>query len=510
MGSVRRLAKIPIHARFKAGGRPEQRARRQVTMQLPLAKIAEILGSPHPTSEQTARGYSIDSRKIEPGQLFFAIRGRRFDGHEFVPDVLENGAAGAVVERGFWESSSPEIRRLLVPVQDTTEALQRLARGVRRLWAGRVVAITGSTGKTTTKEMIAALLSTRYLVLKSKGNLNNDYGLPLALLGLEVSHQVAVVELAMSAPGEIARLAQLAEPEVGVVTNVAPAHLQFFDSVDAIAKAKRELIEDIKGRGERGTAVLNFDDARVRRFAEGFAGTVLTFGLGEGVMFRATDIKRQAGGGSRFHVKGPAMEGEFSLSLPGLHNVENALAALAASSIFELPVDLLQQALGDFRNLSQRGEILTLPGNILVLDDCYNSNPRAMERMIETLAGWPGAERRIAVAGEMLELGPTSPELHRRVGKKLAESGIDWLVAVQGEAKGFLEGAIEAGMDAQKAVFFEEASGAARYCQRLLKSGDVMLVKGSRGVNLETVIELLKNSLSNPSDVRSEVPGRMV
>ncbi|HVA00729.1 MAG TPA: UDP-N-acetylmuramoyl-tripeptide--D-alanyl-D-alanine ligase [Terriglobia bacterium] len=479
-------------------------------MQLPLGKIAEILGSPHPTSDRTAGGYSIDSRQIEAAQLFFAIRGRRFDGHEFVPDALDRGAAGAVVERGFWESSSPEIRQSLIPVQDTTAALQRLARAVRRLWAGRVIAITGSTGKTTTKEMIAALLASRYSVLKSRGNLNNFYGLPLVLLGLEASHEVAVVELAMSAPGEIARLAWIAEPEVGVVTNVAPAHLQFFDSVDSIAKAKRELIEGLKTRGGSGTAVLNFDDARVRNFAEGFEGSVLTFGLGDGAMFRATQVQRLPAGGSRFRVKGPELQAEFTLPLPGGHNVENALAALAAVSAFEVPVASLQQTLGNFKNLSQRGEILTLPGNILVLDDCYNSNPRAMERMIETLAGWPGTERRIVVAGEMLELGLTSPELHRKVGRKLAESGIDWLVAVQGDARFILQGALEAGMKAQRAVFFADASAAGRYCQKLLKAGDVMLVKGSRGVNLETVIELLKNSLSDPSGVCSEAPGRTV
>ena len=479
-------------------------------MQLPLAKIAEILGSPHPTSEQTARGYSIDSRHLQPGQLFFAIRGRRFDGHEFVPDVLERQAAGAVVERGFWENSSPGIRQTLIPVQDTTAALQRLARAVRRLWAGRVIAITGSTGKTTTKEILAALLASRYSVLKTRGNLNNFYGLPLVLLGLEPSHEVAVVELAMSAPGEIRRLARIAEPEIGVVTNVAPVHLQSFNSVDAIAMAKRELIQELKSHGGHTTAVLNFDDSRVRKFAQGFEGTVLTFGLEQGAIFRATDVQRTPAGGSRFRIEGPKLEADFNLPLPGDHNVENALAALAAASLFEVPVASLQQALANFKNLSQRGEILTLPGNILVLDDCYNSNPRAMERMIETLAGWPGAVRRIAVAGEMLELGPTSPELHRKIGKKLGESRIDALVAVQGDARFILEGALEAGLDADKGVFFEDASAAGRYCQNLLKAGDVMLVKASRGVNLETVIELLKNSLRDPSGACSESPGRTV
>ncbi|HUZ45770.1 MAG TPA: UDP-N-acetylmuramoyl-tripeptide--D-alanyl-D-alanine ligase [Terriglobia bacterium] len=476
-------------------------------MQLPLDKIAQIVGSPHPTSGRVAKGYSIDSRRVKPDELFFAVRGRRFDGHEFVPDALEIGAAGAVVERKFWESSSPEIRESLIPVADTTEALQRLARGVRRLWAGRLVAITGSMGKTTTKEMIAALLSSHLSVHKSPGNLNNFYGLPLALLDLESRHQAAVVELAMSAPGEIARLAGIAEPDIGVVTNVAPAHLEFFDSVDSIARAKRELIDNLHTRRGSGVAVLNFDDERVRKFAEGFEGTVVTYGLGDGAMFRATKVQKSQDGGSSFRVKGPGLDAEFTVLLPGVHNVENALAALAAASVFELPVESLQQAFGDFKNLSQRGEILTLSGNIVVLDDCYNSNPRAMERMIEMLAGWEGAGRRIAVAGEMLELGSSSPELHRQVGRKLAEMGIERLIAVQGDARFFLEGAVEAGMAPEDAMFFADASAAGAYCQTLLKAGDAVLVKGSRGVNLEKVIELLKISRSSAC---SGIPGKRV
>jgi UDP-N-acetylmuramoyl-tripeptide--D-alanyl-D-alanine ligase len=479
-------------------------------MQLPLGKVAEILGSSCPACDGVARGYSIDSRTLESGQLFFAIRGQRLDAHEFVPEVLERGAAGAVVEKEFWEKASPVIRESLIPVEDTTEALQRLACGIRRLWGGRLIAVTGSTGKTTTKEMIAALLSTRFTVHKSRGNLNNFYGLPLALAGLEAQEQVAVVELAMSAPGEIAHLAKIAEADVGVVTNVAPAHLEFFESVDAIAKAKRELIENLSARGGSAIAVLNFDDERVRTFAEGFNGSVVTFGQSDGAMFRAAEVRRNAEGGSSFHVQGPNLDAEFTLPLPGGHNVENALAALAASSSFEVPVESARRALGSFKNLPQRGEILTLPGNILVINDCYNSNPRAMERLIETLGGWPGAKRRIVVAGEMLELGPTSPELHRRIGRKLAETAIDALVAVQGDARFFLEGALEAGMDARHAVFFPDARAAGEYCRSLLRAGDVALVKGSRGVNLEKVVELLKNSTGSHSGVGSGIPRRAV
>lgn len=478
-------------------------------MFLPLARVAELLGSFEPAADGLVQGCSIDSRRIRPGRLFFAIRGLRLDGHEFVDAALDRGAVGAVVESGFRDRSPASMRPRLIPVKDTTAALQTLARHVRRQWGGRLIAVTGSMGKTTTKEMIAALLAARFRVLKSQGNLNNHFGLPLGLLALEESHEVAVMELAMSAPGEIARLAQIAEPDVGVVTNVGPVHLEFFDSVDSIAAAKRELIENLSHRGGKPTAVLNFDDARVRKFAEGFDGTVVTFGLGEGALFRATGIQPYENG-SRFHLSGPRSGGEFTLALPGVHNVENALAALAAASTCGLDAGTLGPALAGFKNLAQRSEIFTLPGPITILNDCYNSSPRAMERMIETLAGWKDARRRIVVAGEMLELGATSPEWHRKIGRKLAGCGIDRLVAVQGNARFIREGAIEAGMDPDEAVFFPSASLAAECCKGLLQPGDVVLVKGSRGVNLEKVTELLTETGSDTSGTCREVPERMV
>jgi UDP-N-acetylmuramoyl-tripeptide--D-alanyl-D-alanine ligase len=390
-------------------------------------------------------------------------------------------------------------------VDDTRSALQTLAREVRRRWGKRLIAVTGSTGKSTTKEMIAAILSGRFRVLRSPGNLNNDFGVPLALLGLEPEHDVAVLELGMSAAGEIARLARIAEPEVGVVTNVAPVHLQFFDSVDAIARAKRELIDYLATRGEAATAVLNADDERVRRFAEGFPGRVVTFGFSPNADVRATNLRWSNASRSVFSASLRGVSVELSLSLPGRHNVENALAALAASStLTHLDPQRVAAALAGFQNLHQRSEILTLPDGVTVVNDCYNSNPLAMARMLETLAGWPDALRRIVVAGEMLELGPASPELHREVGRQCAERGIDWLVAVQGDARYMLEGALAAGMPASHTLFFADAHLAAEYCRSLIAPGDVLLVKGSRGVHLESVIELLRRQ---DSGARSSGPG---
>jgi UDP-N-acetylmuramoyl-tripeptide--D-alanyl-D-alanine ligase len=469
-----------------------------------MGEVAAFLGASCGLKDRPVQGYSIDSRSILPGQLFFALRGPRFDGHQFVRQALDRAAAGAVVEEAFCASAPVEWRPALLAVADTRSALQTLAREVRRKWGKRLLAVTGSTGKSTTKEMIAAILSRRLRVLRSPGNMNNDFGLPLTLLGLEPEHDVAVVELAMSAAGEIARLARLAEPEVGVVTNVAPAHLQFFDSVDAIARAKRELIDYLAAAGPGTVAVLNEDDERVRKFAEGFPGRVLTFGFSEQADVRATAVIVDKGLISTIKCNSPNWRADFTLPLPGRHNVENALAAIAASSVFDILPEDIRQALADFQNLHQRSEILKLPGEVTVINDCYNSNPLAMERMLEVLAAWPGARRRVLVAGEMLELGPSSPELHRGVGRKCASSGVAWVIAVQGDARFFVEGAVEGGIPPSRGRFFPDAQSAGEFCQTLIAPGDVILVKGSRGVHLETVIEVLKRQKSGVRSQESE------
>ncbi len=475
-------------------------------MELSLAEVAAILGTSCGARERRAESYSIDSRTVSPGQLFFAIRGRKRDGHQFVWQALERGATGAVVEQAFFEQAPADRASILLAVRDTTKALQSLAHQVRQKWGKQVIAVTGSTGKTSTKELIATLLATRFSVHKSPGNLNNDYGLPLALLALEPGHDLAVIELAMSAPGEIARLARLASPETGVVTNVAPVHLEFFDSVDSIARAKRELIDNLSapsGLPVSPTAVLNYDDSRVRQFARGFPGRVVTFGFDPGADVRGFELSRAGTAGVEFRVEGRGLDGLFSLLLPGRHNAQNALAALAVASLFEIPGVKLRSALASFQNLPLRGEILTLPANVTLVNDSYNSNPLAMESMLETLAGWPGARRRIVVAGEMLELGPTSPEWHRAIGRKCAASAVDWLLAVEGNARFMLEGATSAGLPPERAQFFVGAEQAAEYCRKLLEPGDVVLVKGSRGVHLEKVIELL---VARPSKTLGSEP----
>jgi len=409
-----------------------------------------------------------------------------------VAAAFEGGAAGAVVESDWAAAAPAALAPALVPVRDTVAALQELGRAVRRKWSRPVIAVTGSTGKTTTKELLAAVLAERYRVHKSAGNLNNHLGVPLALLALESSHEVAVLELGMSHAGEIARLAGLALPAIGVVTNVAPVHLEFFESLDGIAAAKRELIENLVSPA---TAILNYDDERVRSFRTGFKGRVATCGFDPGADFRATGFRLAAdsGGGvvSVFRARGPDFDAELRLPLPGRHNVENALPALAVGRLLGVPPGSIAAALAGFAPLHGRTEVTRLGAGATLINDSYNSNPRALEQMLDVLRDWPDAQRRLVVAGEMLELGPTSPEWHRAAGRQAAKCGIDWLLAVQGNARLLIEGALAAGMAPGQTRFFDEAAEAGAFCRSLLRPGDAVLVKGSRGVHLEKAVEQL-------------------
>ncbi len=468
-------------------------------MDLTLAEVAAILGSTTGAPQRVARSYSIDSRTLQSGGLFVALRGPNFDGHSFVAETLQRDAAGAVVESEWARRAPADIVPFLIPVSDTVAALQDLGRAVRRKWSRPVIAVTGSTGKTTTKELLAAVLSARYAVHKSAENLNNHLGVPLTLLGLTTAHEVAVLEFGMSHAGEIAQLARIAAPALGVVTNVAPVHLEFFDSLAGIAAAKRELVENL---ASPSTAILNYDDEQVRRFREGFPGRVVTYGFEPGVDYRATGFSLGVGPGgevvSRFHLRGPECEADLILSLPGRHNVANALAAIAAGRLLGVSPSSIAAALAGFRPLRRRTEITRIAPGVTLINDCYNSNPRAMEQMLDLVREWPGAARRIVIAGEMLELGPSAPELHRSVGRAAAGASLDWLVAVQGDARLILEGAIAAGFPREGCRFFDDATAAGASCRSILQPGDLLLVKGSRGVHLEKAVEVLAAAEGRP------------
>lgn len=475
-------------------------------MRWTVADVANAMGVATPASvHYMARlaGVSIDSRSIRPGELFVAIHGPRFDGHDFVPAAFERGAAAGVVDAKRVAEYPEEIRGKLLATADdkgTLHALQELARAYCDEWrkakpGRRMAAVTGSAGKTTTKEILAALLATRFRVLKSEGNLNNEYGLPLTLFRLTDDHDAAVVELGMSHRGELARLAEIAQPDVGVVTNVAAVHLEFFSSVDEIALAKRELIEGLGGA--EPVAVLNSDDARVAKFAEGFRGRVLRYGLSEGAEFRAENIEDRGMEGSAFDYETPEDLARLRLPLAGRHNVLNALAALTAASEWGITAAIAKKALPSLQPASMRGEFLKFASGFAIINDCYNSNPVALERMIDLLASTPGYRRRILVAGEMRELGPASGELHERTGKYAAANGeIDWIFGVSGDAERIVQGAIEAGHPAEQTQMFASSEEAAKKLVEFIAPGDLVLIKGSRGVHMETIAARLREKFA--------------
>ena len=452
-------------------------------MKLTLSRIAEFVSAAGEFApEEVAQGYSIDSRTVGPGQLFFAVKGERLDGHDFVESALERGAVAAVVRKDQLGRYPRQMR--LLAVEDTLVALQTLAMAVRKLWGKPLIAVTGSMGKTTTKEAVAHVLGTQFRVLKSEGNFNNHFGLPLMLLKLQPEYDVAVIEMGMSHAGEIGALAKIAQPEIGVVTNVAPVHLEFFDSLAGIARAKYELIESLPAGG---TAVLNTDDEYVSQFGRDFKGKVVMYGTRTTADVRAEHIRSRGAEGSEFDVVIGGVRERARLPLVGEHNILNALAAVAVGVERGLKPSEAVGALAGLAPADKRGEVLRL-GNITVINDCYNCNPKALNAMVDTLAGM-AAQRRIAVVGAMLELGPTGEELHRQAGRHIAEKKIDVLLGVRGPAQAMVEAARQAGMRAEFVPTPEEAS---EWLAREARDGDVILMKASRGVKLEKALETWK------------------
>ncbi len=453
-------------------------------MKLALHRVAEFLSA---TGEfdgnAVAAGYSIDSRTIQPGELFFAVKGERLDGHDYVEAALAGGAVAAVVSKEQLPRYAAKIN--LLAVTDTLIALQTLGAAVRRRWGKPLIAVTGSTGKTTTKDAIAHLLATRYRVLKSEGNLNNQFGLPLQLLRLEAEHDIAVVELGMSRAGEITELARLAQPEMGVVTNVSAVHLGFFNAVAEIARAKYELVAALPAGG---TAVLNADDEYVSQFGRDFHGRVITYALHHPADVRAEAIEDRGVEGSRFELVAGASREPVRLPLLGTHNIYNALAAAAVALERGLTPSEAAGALASLRPGKLRGQVLEVSG-ATVVNDCYNSNPKALDAMVDTLAGMR-ARRHIVVAGDMLELGPAARDLHRRCGAHMAARGIDIVVGVRGAAQHIVEAAREGGVEAHFVATPEEAG---EWLAREVEAGDAVLLKASRGVRLERALEVWKS-----------------
>lgn len=438
-----------------------------------------------------ACGYSIDSRTVSPGELFFAVRGERLDGHDFVAAALARGAIAAVVSSARVASLPDAVLAApLLIAADPLLALQTLATHVRRQWGRTVVAITGSAGKTTTKEAVANALAAKFNVLKSHGNLNNGFGLPLQLLRLMPEHEFAVVEMGMNHSGEIAALARIAAPDWGVVTNVGNAHVENFpDGQDGIARAKFELVAALPANG---VAFLNCNDPYVSQFGRDFLGRVVYFGEGPCANPQILSATEDLAG---LHVRFRAAEREsaFTLKLLGAHNASNAIAGLAVALEAGVDLDAAVAALQSLTAGDKRGEIIELAGAV-ILNDSYNSNPEALRSMIRTLAARPAVGRRILVAGEMLELGEKSALLHADCGRAAAESGIDLVVAVQGQAEHLATTACAAGV---ASIFLPDAEAAGQWLAQNLRPGDVVLIKGSRGVHLERAIQAVKEALPN-------------
>jgi len=458
-------------------------------MKLTLGQIADWIHAEGDfTTDRQAVGYSIDSRTIGAGELFFAVTGERVDGHDYVAAALGNGAVAAVVSQHWLVPGDLDPCRLLrVPEGEdcVLRALQTLAHRVRQVWGGRVIGVTGSAGKTTTKEAVAAVLGVRFTVLKSEGNLNNHFGMPLQLLKLEPEHEVAVLEMGMNHAGEIRALARIAEPDWAVVTNVAAVHLEYFaDGIAGVSAAKRELVEALP---TDGTAVLNFDDDRVAAFARERMDQVVFYGTRKGADVRAEAVTEMGTEGMRFSVIADGACAEVRLRLLGQHNVMNALAAIATGLRSGLTLEECARGLAELRPADKRGEVLEWRGARLV-NDCYNSNPRALDAMVEALLAI-NATRHIVVAGEMLELGVEGEAMHAACGARMADRGVSVVIGVRGLARPLVEAARAGGV---KAIFVETPEEAGAWLSEHLRGGDAVLLKASRGVRLERALDLLK------------------
>ena len=432
-------------------------------------------------------GFTTDSRRVVRGELFIALQGERFDGAAFADASLERGASGVMVPTGTAVTAGDAA---VIDADDTLLALQRLGQHVRRMSGAKVVAITGSAGKTSTKEATATFLEERYTVYRTAGNLNNHIGLPLSLLELRSRPDVAVVELGMNHAGEISRLVELAEPDVRVWTNVGDAHIGQFASADAIADAKAEILE---GAGPSTRLVANADDPRVMARVASFPGQTTTFGLGPNADIRATDVRDLGVSGTEARVDTPAGSASLSIRLPGRGPLMNVLAATAVALAFDVPLEAIAARAATLGPAPRRGEVTALPRGVTVVDDSYNSSPSALALALDALGADRPRGRRVAVLGEMRELGDFADALHTESGRRAASAGVDVLVTVGGApARAMADAALAAGMGESAVSWFETSAEAAPAVAALLAPGDVVLVKGSRGTRTDIIVDRVK------------------
>jgi UDP-N-acetylmuramoyl-tripeptide--D-alanyl-D-alanine ligase len=451
---------------------------------LTFAQLAEMVnGELVQGGDIETRSVVIDSREVKPDSAFFAIKGDRLDGHQFVLQALKT-ARGAIVSQV--DPNIPKDKGI-VKVADTTVALQQLARSIRDHYAFTLIGITGSAGKTTTKEMIATLVGTERRTFKSWGNFNNLIGCPLCVDNTPDDAEVVVSEMGMNHKGEIAQMAGWTRPDVGVYTNIGPVHIEFFGTVEKIAEAKRELLENVK---KDGFIVINTDNEHVMRISKEFAGRKVSYGIDHDADYRAVGIRERGLLGTRFTLKAERSNREFDLALPGRHNLENLLAAIATARSLGISWDSVERGISEVKPAYHRGVVVPWNG-ATIYDDTYNSNPYALAKTLELMAQADVKGRRIAVIGDMLELGEKELDFHRDSGKNIPRS-VDVVVGVGPRSKALLEGAKSAGFNADALHHFDDAESAGKFLMSFLKSGDLVLVKASRGIGLDKIVTMMQ------------------
>lgn len=448
--------------------------------------------------EVRLEGLSTDSRKIAPGELFLALKGERYDGHDFVGEALRRDAAGIMVQKDWWRREEAKgkitgsaIRdQIVIAVEDSLRALGDLAQWWRHQQRARVVAITGSTGKTTTKEMAASILGLGGRTLRNKGNLNNLIGLPLTLLQLEEGHKNAVLEMGMNRPGEIYRLSEITDPDVGVITNVGMAHLEGLRDLEGVARAKVELVERISSEANM---VINGDDELLMKRAAPYRKQLITFGFGKENDLRPSRVQNLGREGISFDLHYQGGTCTVNLKVPGLQNVPNALAAAGVAVCLDEPMQNIAQGLGNFGEIEGRFVVTSLPGDIILVDDTYNANPLSLKAALESVKAMADKGERIIVGlGEMLELGDATASAHYEAGRRVAQLGAYRLLTMGEHAHQLVRGAIDSGMPSSQVEEVETHAEMAGKIRDDMGEGDLILLKGSRKMGLEKVVEELR------------------
>ncbi|HHV60691.1 MAG TPA: UDP-N-acetylmuramoyl-tripeptide--D-alanyl-D-alanine ligase [Clostridiaceae bacterium] len=441
-------------------------------------------------------GISTDSRKISEGDLFVALTGERFDGHDFIDSVFQKGAVGCIAQKDI----SPVEGKIIIKVEDTVKALGDIARTIRKKFSVPIIAITGSVGKTSTKEMVASVLGTKYNVLKSRENFNNEIGLPLTLVSLDSFHQIGVVEMGTRNFGDISYLTNICSPDIAIITNIGVSHIERFGSRQNILKAKLEILE---GLPPEGTVILNGDDKLLYGLKDLLSFKTKYFGIEEVNDYYAYNITKAGENGTYFDIKLNNKEYRFHIPVPGIHNVYCALAAIAVGMETGMDIESIQAGISQYSPGNMRLNIVSGKG-IKIIDDVYNASPQSMEAAIEVLKDISGNARTVAILGDMLEMGDWAFEAHKDIGKLTVQKNIDYVLTVGENARGIFLGALYAGIPEERVYTFESNGEVNEFLNNFVRPGDYLLVKGSRGMKME---EIVNHLLALEPKTQSEVNG---